>query len=237
MRTAILCGLVAAGIAGATVTADAAPARVRIINDYLTIATPAPGSLDVRLGTDADAASNPVLATVSYGAITKYRKVKPGTYTVGVFAAGRTATRLLERPLPLTKNQRVTIWARQTSAADPSVTLDVLGDTDRRPKRTNASVRIVHGIPAPAANDVRLGVAGAGCLTPAMSFPAQAVIELPKGRFTLGLYPAADATCAGSPLPGLSAEVKLRAKQRYTAIARVAEGDPSAFQLHVVRDF
>ena len=236
MRTAILCGLVAVGIAGATVTADAAPARVRFINDYLTTTTPAPGSLDVRLGTDADAASNPVLATVSYGAITKYRKVKPGTYIVGVFAAGRTATRLLERPLPLTKNQRVTIWARQTSAADPAVTLDVLGDTDRRPKQGNASVRIVHGIPA-AANDVRLGAAGTGCLTPVMSFPAQAVIELAKGRHTLGLYPAADANCAGSPLPGLSVEVKLRARQRYTAIAQVAEGDPSTFRLRVVRDF
>ncbi len=70
-----------------------------------------------------------------------------------------------------------------------------------------------------------------------MSFPAQAVIEQTKGRYTLGLYPATDANCAGSPLPGLSVEVKLRAKQRYTAIAQLAEGDPSAFRLRVVRDF
>lgn len=236
MRTAILCGLVAAGVVGATVPSHAAPARVRVIHDCPTTAVPAPGSLDVRLGAGADAASNPVLATVSYGAVTRYRKVRPGAYIVGLFAAGRTTGRLVERPLPLTKNQRVTIWARQAAANDPAVTLDVLDDGERRPKRRNASVRLVHGIAAAAANEVRFGAAGVGCVTPAMSFPSQAVIELAKGRWVLGVYPATDATCAGTPLPGLSVEAKLRAGRRYTAIAQVAEGEPSS-RLQVVRDF
>jgi hypothetical protein len=79
---------------------------------------------------------------------------------------------------------------------------------------------------------------GGPCLIGPVSYPANGVIEVPAGTYTLGVFPPSDPTCGGESLAGRRADgVKIRARRGYTAIAQVKQGDPSAFQLQLVRDF
>lgn len=237
-RTRTLTGVVALALLVGTIgEAEARRARVRVIHNYSTSEVPQPAAVDVRVGTAADAAANPVAATLAYGDISKYLALKPGTYTVGVFAAGGTTTKLLDMQLTLAKGDRLTILARQVSSADGAFTAEPLSDTGRRSTRKAVNVRVIHGIPAAAADGVRIGAAGVGCITGPVSFPAQAIVTVPKGKYTLGVYPPSDPTCSGSPIPGLSLDAVLKAKRVYTAIAQFKKGDPSAFQLQAVPDF
>lgn len=224
-------------LAGSAAEAEAGRARVRVIHNYFTSDVPQPATVDVRVGTGADAAVNPVAATLAYGDISKYLALKPGTYTVGVFAAGSTTTKLLETQLTLAKGDRITVLARQVSSADGAFTVEPLSDRGRRSKPKAVNLRVIHGIPAVAADGVRVGAAGVGCITPPVSFPAQAVVSVPKGKYTLGVYPPSDPDCSGNPIPGLSLEATLKAKRVYTAIAQFKTGDPSAFQMQAVQDF
>lgn len=214
----------------------AGSARVRVIHNYSTAAVPDPATVDVRFGKKADVLENPIRATLEYGDITRYARPKSGPFTAGVFAAG-TTTALFSASLSLPAGTRATLLARQVAVDDPSFTVEILDEASRkRTPRGQASVRVIHGIPAAAANDVRVGAAGVGCLTPPVSFPATAVLTVPAGSYTLGVFPPGDPDCAGAPLPGLSGTVTLRSKVAYTAIARVAPGDPSAFQLGFAKD-
>jgi Domain of unknown function (DUF4397) len=210
-------------------------ARVRVVHNFATTAVPQPASVDVRVGADTDPAGNPVAATLDFGDVTDYLKLKPGTYAVGVYAAG-TTTALLTTSLTLERGRVLTIVARQVGTADPAFTVEPLDDSARRPRRPKASVRVVHGIPAGAADDVKIGAAGVGCLTPAVSYPAQAVLEVQKGTYTLGVYPPSDPDCSGEPIAGLSATATIKAKRTYTAIARFKPGVAEGFELALVED-
>lgn len=226
--TLTLCASVAPAWAGS--------ARVRVIHNYSTAAVPDPATVDVRFGKDPDPLANRVRATLDYGDVTSYARPKPGPLAAGVFAAGTDAA-LFTAALTLAPGTRATLLARQVSVDDPSFTVEILDEAPRkRTPRGEASVRVIHGIPAAAANDVKVGAAGVGCLTPAVSYPATAVLTVPAGTYTLGVYPPSDPDCTGDPLPGLEGTVTLRSKGAYTAIARIAPGDASAFQLAFVRD-
>jgi hypothetical protein len=214
--------------------------RVRLIHNYQTAAVPQPATVDVRIGPSTDPAANPVaIANAVYGDISpKYLRVR-GPATAGVFLAG-TTTQIFSATFPAEalRKKRLTLLARQASSVDGAFTIEVLDDTPRKAKKKTANVRVIHGIPAAAANEVSVGVIGGPCLIGPVSYPANALIEVPAGTYDLGVFPPSDATCSGEPLPGLRADgVRIRAKKRYTAIAQVKEGDPNAFQLQLVRDF
>jgi hypothetical protein len=237
-RNAMLATVATLALAVAsTPEAWARKARVRVIHNYATTDVPQPATVDVRIGSGADPATNPVAATLAYGDVTDYLKLEPGTYTVGVFAAGSTSAKLLDTQLTLAKRDRVTVLARQVSATDASFTADVVSDVGRRSMPKAVNVRVVHGIPSTAADGVRIGAAGVGCLTPPVSFPAQAVVTVPKGDYALGVFAPTDPDCAGTPITGLSAEATLKGRREYTAVARIAPGDPASFQLLPVQDF
>jgi len=209
-------------------------ARLRVVHNFATESVPPPALVDVRVGSNPDAFANPVAATVAFGDVTPYLRLKPGSYTVGVFAAG-TDTALLSAEVTLARGSRTTALARQVSTTDAGFTVELLDDTERAAKRGMADVRVIHGIASPAADGVRVGAVGVGCLTPAVSFPANAIVMVPKGTYTVGVFAPSDADCSGDPLPGLSAELTLKARKRYTAIAQLA-GDLASFRLQAVRD-
>jgi hypothetical protein len=236
----VLAAAVVAIAAGASAKGKGGAGRVRLIHNYQTAAVPQPAAVDVRVGSNADPAINPVvIGNAVYGEISpKYLRVK-GPATVGVFLAG-TTTQILSASFPAEalRKKRLTLLARQVSSVDGAFSVEVLDDTPRKPKKKSASVRVIHGIPAAAANDVSVGVIGGPCLVGPVSYPANGVIEVPAGTYDLGVFPPSDPTCSGEPLPGLRADgVKIRPRKRYTAIAQVKEGDPAAFQLQLVRDF
>ena len=121
---------------------------------------------------------------------------------------------------------------------DAGCTVDVLDDTSRNLKPKEANLRVIHGIPAVALDGVKLGAVGVGCLTPALSFPANVVLTVPLGTYVFGVFPSSDPDCSGEPLAGLMAKpAKLHARTAYTAIAWAQPNDPSGFQLRLQRDF
>jgi hypothetical protein len=236
-RKPILAALALLGVAGIAAPVAHAKPRLRVIHNFSTAGIPQPATVDVRVGTEPDAAANPVVVTVAYGDVTDYLKLERGTYTVGVFAAGSTTVKLLDTQLRLRKRDRATVLARQASTTDSAFTVEVLPDRKRRSRRRTINVRVIHGIPAPAADNVRIGAVGAGCLTPPVSFPTQAIIEVPRGTYTLGVFPPSDPDCTGAPIVGLSVGATLEPRREYTAIARVAVANPNAFELQAIQDF
>jgi Domain of unknown function (DUF4397) len=210
--------------------------KVRVIHNFASDTIPQPAAVDVRFGKNADPAANTdKLKGIKYGTISKYLRLK-SPVTAGVFLAG-TTTQLFSANLGTVRKQRLTLLAEPDSSAGGAFIVQVLDDSTREPKRKKANVRVIHGIPSAAANDVKVGVVGVGCITDALSYPDTAVIEVDAGTYTLGVFPPSDPTCAGSPLAGLTAEQELNSRSVYTAIARIKPGDPAAFQLEVVRDF
>jgi len=222
--------------AAATNPGTGPTARVRVIHDYSTAGVADPALVDVRLGTAANPIDNPVAATLAYGNITPFLTVPKGGYTVGVYAAGTTAA-LVEGPLIFARSTLTTVLARQVAVGNDTFTIDAINDSGRRKNSFDASVRVIHGIPAAAADGVRVGAAGAGCLTPPLYFPATTVLSVPRGTYTVGVYPPDDADCGGDPIPGLSATVELKALRGYTAIARVKPGEAAAFELGLAVDY
>jgi hypothetical protein len=239
MTTRWLAALVLAALAapaGAVEPGTGPTARVRVIHDYSTAGVPDPALVDVRVGTAANPLENPVVATLAYGDITPFLTVPKGIYTVGVYAAG-TETALVEGPLIFPRSSLTTVLARQVATGNDTFTIDALNDSGRRKNTFDASVRVIHGIPAAAADGVRVGAAGAGCLTPPLYFPATTVLSVARGTYPVGVYPPDDADCSGDPIPGLSATVTLKALAGYTAIARVKPGDAAAFDLGLAVDY
>jgi len=235
----VLAAVAVVAIAAGANAREKGAGRVRLIHNYQTTAVPQPAAVDVKVGSNADPAINPVvIGNATYGDVSpKSLRVKSPA-TVGVFLAG-TTTEIFSASFPAEalRKKRLTLLARQVSSVDGAFTVEVLDDTARRTKKRTASVRVIHGIPAAAADNVSVGVIGGPCLVGPVSYPASAVIDVPTGTYDLGVFPSTDPTCSGEPLPGLRADgVRLRRK-RYTAIAQVKEGDPSAFQLQLVRDF
>jgi hypothetical protein len=210
--------------------------RVRVIHNFATTAVPQPATVDVRIGRNADPLTNPIkVAGAAYGDVTQYLRPKPPVIA-GVYLAG-TTTELLSANLGATRRSRLTLLARPVSATDGTFTVEVLDDATRKKTNKTANVRVIHGIPSAAADDVRIGAVGVGCLTPPVSYPANAVLDVPAGTYTLGVFPPSDPDCQGEPLPGLRAQAKLRGRSAVTAIARVKPGAPNTFQLELIRDF
>lgn len=210
--------------------------KVRLIHNFQTDAVPQPASIDIRFGKNADPASNPLkVKGAHYGTISKYLRLKSPPLYASVFVAG-TGTQLFSTNLGPIRKQRLTLLATQSSASGAFL-IQLLDDSDRKPKRKEANVRVIHGIPSAAADNVKVGAVGVGCLTSAVSFGANAVLMVPAGTYTLGVFPPSDPDCTGEPLPGLKTEQELNSRSAYTAIAQVKQGDPNAFQLQVVRDF
>ncbi len=228
--------VVAAAAAGAKNQDARGIGKIRVIHNFATDAVPQPAAVDVRFGKNADPATNTdKLKGFEYGTISKYLRLK-SPVTAGVFRAG-TTNPLFSANLGTVRKQRMTLLVEPQSSGSADLSALVLDDSTREPKRKKANLRVVHGIPSPTADGVKVGAVGVGCLTPGLSYPDDAVLELASGSYTLAVYPAGDADCTGQPLPGLTAQAELNSRSVYTAIARVKPGDPAAVQLEVVRDF
>lgn len=236
-----LAGFLALVMAGSLVgPADSAtpkPAYVRVVHNYSSDAVPAPARVDikaVRPGQNLGAAA-PV-ATVGYGAISRYLKLPAsGDWVLGVFLAG-TSTKVAEVKVTLADWSRTTALARRASTTNQAFNLEFLADGfSRKPPVGQANVRVIHGIAASAADNVRIGAAGVGCLVGPVSFPANATLNVPAGTYTIGVYPGSDTACSGAPLPGLYATLTLDANNAYTAIAQFNYPD-SGFRLKAVLD-
>jgi len=228
--------IVIAASAGAKNQETRGVGKVRVIHNFFSDTVPQPAAVDVRFGKNADPAANAdKLKAIKYGTISKYLRLK-SPVTAGIFLAG-TTTELFSANLGTVRKQRFTLLAEPESSAGGAFTVQVLDDSSREPKRKKANLRVIHGIPSSAADGVKVGVVGGGCITDALSYPDNTVIEVDAGSYTLGVFPPSDPGCTGTPIAGLTAQQELNSRSVYTAIARIKPGDPSAFELEVVRDF
>ncbi len=211
-------------------------AKIRLIHDFATAAVPQPAKVDVRLGRESAPDANPVKASLAYGEVSKYLRLKPAGLRAGVYPNGGNAL-LSDTPLHVTGRDRVTVLLRQAAVGDDTLVLQVLSDNDRKPKKRKNSVRFVHVIADAAADGVRVGTVADGCLTAALSFGAETTQNLDKGSHTFAVFAPGDADCSGTPL--FTAEATdFRARTAYTVLARATKnGSPEPFELIVLRDF
>jgi hypothetical protein len=229
--------VLAAGPAAAKNQESRGVAKIRVLHDFFSDAVPQPAKVEIRVGKNTDPAANPVKFTVSYGDVSRVQRIKAGQNVVAVFPAGSTTSPLFQTTLTLRGGDRRTLVARQTTPTDPTFTVDVLDEKTRKPKRGETNVRVLHGIPSAAADGVRFGIVGRGCLGGLLSFGGTDVDTTAPGKVTIGVFENDD-TCAGTPLDGLTVDGELRARTLVTVVAQPKPGnDPTALRLQLVKDF
>jgi hypothetical protein len=223
--------------------------RVRVIEACR--ARPGPSGLPELLfwlfaGSDPDPAAKRAIGGVDCGGEIHpwYRPVRsPATVALvlpGPGPSSATATEVaVSASLGDIRRKRLSLLVRPVSPADPTRTIEVLDETERKLTARDANLRVIHAIPSAGAAGVRVGAIGAGCLTPPLSFGANTVLMVPAGAYTLAVFPGTDPECSGEPLPDLTAmPVKLKPRTAYTAIAWVKQGGAvDHFQLRMQRDF
>ena len=148
-----------------------------------------------------------VLRHLSYGTITGYRHVAPGSYTVAMRAAGAATT---VPPVLATRVQVTSGAGRTVALAGPFATaaLTVLADDLAPPAAGHARVRVINGAATAASLDVSLdGSAVARALPFAHT---GGYVDVPAGAGTLEIAPGGAA--------GTSAPVALAAGSVYTVV-------------------
>ena len=237
MLAALLMVPLAAGPAAAKNQGTRGVAKVRVVHDFFSTDVPQPAKIEVRIGKAADPSANPVKITVSYGDVSRVSRIKAGENTVGIYPAGSTTSPLLTQPLTLRGGDRKTIFLYAASPAG-AFTATVLDEKLRKSKRGQTSLRVINGIADAEADGARFGVVGKGCVSDPLSYGQTAVVSVtPARKATLAVFPAADTTCSGSPIQGLSTDAAFRSRALQTAVAQVKPGSSTTFSLDVVRDF
>lgn len=212
--------------------------RVRVIEACRAQLEPGPfgvlqpvGLATIAVGNNPDPAANPPGIVDCDSDIGRYAYIRSPT-TLALVPGGPSSTTPTEvafsASLGNIRRKRLTLLVRPVSPVDPTLTVAVLDDTHRKLTASDANLRVIHALPSTAADGVRIGVVvgavGAGCLTPPLSFGADAVMMLPAGRYTLAVFPSTDPGCSGEPLPDLTAmPVTLKPRTAYTAIAWVKQ--------------
>lgn len=130
----------------------------------------------------------PALTNVPYTTISDYLTLPAGTQQVTVYAAGDTATPVIDTPVDLAAGAAYTV-AAVGLIADGSLTAQVYEDDLRAPSGDNAKVRVVHA--SPDAGPVDVVPAGGEPLVSGLAFPeATPYAEVPADTYTLDVNAA-----------------------------------------------
>lgn len=130
----------------------------------------------------------PALTNVPYTTISDYLTLPAGTQQVTVYAAGDTATPVIDTPVDLAAGAAYTV-AAVGLVADGSLTAQVYEDDLRAPSGDNAKVRVVHA--SPDAGPVDVVPAGGEPLVSGLAFPeATPYAEVPADTYTLDVNAA-----------------------------------------------
>src|SRR5262245_13515286 len=199
----------------------------------------------VRMGNNPDPLGNgdPFAGAVCGGEIFPWYRPVRSPATLGLVRPGptwETSTEVaFSASLGDIRRKRLSLLLRPVSPVDPTLTVAVLDETDRKLTAREANLQVIHAIPSADTGDVRVGAVGVGCLTPPLSYGAHSVVMLPAGSYTPAACPNADVDCSGEPLAGLTARpVKLHARTAYSAIAWVKQGGAVDHpELRLQRDF
>ena len=172
----------------------------------LALATPAlaqgSGEAQVRVAHLAPDAPNvdvyvngePVLTDVPYTTVSDYLSLPAGAQQVTVYAAGDTASPVIDAPVDVAAGGAYTV-AAVGLVADGSLTAQVYEDDLRSPASGNAKVRVVHA--SPDAGPVDVVPRGGQALVSGLTFPeASPYAEVPAGTYTLDVNAAATSKTA-----------------------------------------
>jgi hypothetical protein len=186
--TAVAGGLAVLGAPAASAAGDG---HLRLA--HLSPDTP---TVDVYVDSVSDPAAKVTLPGVSYGTVSDYRTVPPGTYTISMRKAGAPA----ESPPVLSTTVQVGAGVARTVAGVgkfAALGLRVLDDDLALPPTGQARMRVV----AAAASAPSLGVTLPGGKTVANGLPFAATgdyVDVPAGATTLSVTPSGG---AATPLP------------------------------------
>jgi hypothetical protein len=133
---------------------------------------------------------------ISYGTVTDYRDLPPGTYTVQVVPAGEDPSEAVLEETVEVGDEDPTIdglLAVIGEVADENQPLEALFlDDDNSPVDPGtARVRVLHASPDAPAVDVVAGENG-DALFENVGFGESGYTEVPEGEYTLDIYPAGD---------------------------------------------
>ena len=173
------------GLALLTALALAAPALAQGTGEaQVRVAHLAPDAPNV----DVYVNGEPALTNVPYTTISDYLTLPAGTQQVTVYAAGDTATPVIDTPVELAAGAAYTV-AAVGLVADDSLTAQVYEDDLRAPSDGNAKVRVVHA--SPDAGPVDVVPAGGEPLVSGLAFPeATPYTEVPADTYTLDVNAA-----------------------------------------------
>ncbi|WP_090307294.1 DUF4397 domain-containing protein [Natronorubrum texcoconense] len=133
---------------------------------------------------------------ISYGTVTDYRDLEPGTYTIQVVPAGEDpAEAVLEETVEVddedpTIDGLLAVIGEVAAQNQPLEALFL--DDDNSPVDPGAArVRVLHAAPDAPAVDVVVGETG-DALFENVAFGESGYVEVPEGEYTLVIYPAGD---------------------------------------------
>lgn len=173
------------GLALLTALALAAPALAQGTGEaQVRVAHLAPDAPNV----DVYVNGEPALTNVPYTTISDYLTLPAGTQQFTVYAAGDTATPVIDTPVDLAAGAAYTV-AAVGLVADGSLTAQVYEDDLGAPSGGNAKVRVVHA--SPDAGPVDVVPAGGEPLVSGLAFPeATPYAEVPADTYTLDVNAA-----------------------------------------------
>lgn len=160
-----------------------------------------------------------------FGKVTEYTEDVPaGTYDIVVVPAGKTEAADIVKTtsgVEVPAGAQITVVADRESTSSTDLKLDLLVESELKNKEAGkAAVTAYHGVPLAAADGVRVGAEGAGCLADGaqLNFGQKATVEVAPGSYKLGVFGPTDAECSGTPLIG-PAEQAVEADQAYIVFA------------------
>lgn len=134
----------------------------------------------------------PVLEDVPYRAVSDYLDLEPGTYTIRVVPAGEDpAEAVLEETVEVVDGDYTIAVIGEVAAENQPLQTLVLEDDDGPVDPDTARIRVVHASPDAPAVDVVAGENG-DALFENVEFGESGYTDVPKGEYTLVVYPASD---------------------------------------------
>lgn len=210
---------------------DEGSAKLRVAHIYSADSDPGP-TVDVYASTGEIEAGvdSPAVSNLEYGTITDYLEVPAGTYNIGVYAAGTTDEVKTFEGVELADSAQITAIAERASTSSTDFSLGTVDEGSLEFDDAKANVTAYHGVPLDAANGVRIGAVGAGCLADGaqLNFQDDATVAVPGGTYQVGVFGPDDTTCSGTALIG-PADLQVEDGSAYLAIAY--GNDPSSLAL------
>lgn len=205
-----------------TTGADQTEARLRVAHIFSSDAAPKP-TVDIyaSTGTIDPSSDQPAVKNLEYGTITDYLTVPADTYNIGVYVAGGDTEVKTLKGVDLKDGSQTTAIAERASTSSQDFSVKMIDENALDiPKSGDAAVTAYHGVPLDAANGVRIGAEGAGCLADGaqLNYQQMATIQVPAGSYKVGVFGPDDTSCSGTALIG-PASLDLDADTSYLAIA------------------